>query len=130
MIKAETYAKALFAAVIETAPKDHEKVLDNFVKILKDNGDLEIYDQIEQEYLKLERQEKGIKEAEITTAGDVQIKKELLEYLNEYAGKKVEIKNKIDQSLIGGVVIRVDDTLMDASIKNSLNNLKETITKS
>src|SRR4051812_43028719 len=109
MIAAENYAKALYLALSETGPKDHDKVLDNLVKVLVENGDIGLYDAIELEYKKLAMDAKGIKEVEVTTAQDVHIKKDLIAYLNKHVGKDVEVKHKIDESLIGGVVIRVDD---------------------
>ncbi|MDR3305479.1 MAG: ATP synthase F1 subunit delta [Clostridiales Family XIII bacterium] len=42
-------------------------------------------------------------------------------------GKKVRLENRIDESLIGGVMIYVDGKLIDASIKGRLENLKQTL---
>jgi F0F1-type ATP synthase delta subunit len=49
------YAEALYDAVNQTADKDHDKVLDNFVKILATNGDLAKHTEIEAEYHRMER---------------------------------------------------------------------------
>ena len=127
-MQAEQYAKALFEALHESRPEDHEKILDNFVRVLSQNGDLKLYDLIEAAYQKLEKADQGIKEVEITTA-QPQKSKEILEHLNKIIGGKVQIKEKIDQDIIGGVVVRVDDTLIDGSIKNSLKQLRKAISK-
>ncbi len=127
-MKAQEYAQALYEAIHEVRPEDHDKVLENFVKILGQSGDIGMYDQIEEEYKKLEGAAKGIKQVTITSAHPVN-SKQLVKELNDIVGDKVEVKEKIDQSLIGGVVVRVDDTLIDASVKNSLNNLKNVIAK-
>ncbi len=127
-MQAEQYAKALFEALHESRPEDHEKILDNFVRVLSQNGDLKLYDLIEAAYQKLETADQGIKEVEITTA-QPQKSKEILEHLNKIIGGKVQIKEKIDQDIIGGVVVRVDDTLIDGSIKNSLKQLRKAISK-
>jgi len=118
----------LFEALHESRPEDHEKILDNFVRVLSQNGDLKLYDLIEAAYQKLETADQGIKEVEITTA-QPQKSKEILEHLNKIIGGKVQIKEKIDQDIIGGVVVRVDDTLIDGSIKNSLKQLRKAISK-
>jgi F-type H+-transporting ATPase subunit delta len=47
--------------------------------------------------------------------------------LNALVGKNLELKKKIDESLIGGVTIKVDDTLIDASVKSQLDKLKNTL---
>lgn len=127
-MQAEQYAKALFDALHESRTEDHEKILDNFVRVLSQNGDLKLYDLIEAVYKKLETADQGIKEVQITTA-QPQKSKEILEHLNKIVGDKIEIKEKIDQDIIGGVVVRVDDTLIDGSIKNSLKQLRKAISK-
>jgi len=119
------YAQALYDAVHETANKDHDKVLDNFVKVLAANGDLGRYEQIEAEYNKLEMKEKGIKEAEVTFAKEHNPK--ILDELNKVVGGKLEFKTKIDEGIVGGVIVRVDDTLIDASVKTQLNNLNNSL---
>lgn len=127
-MKPQDYASALHQAVHEVRPEDHDKVLENFVRVLNQNGDLRLYDQIEEEYKKLEGKTNGIKQVSITSAHRID-SKSLIKELNQIVGDKVEIKEKIDQSLIGGIVVRVDDTLIDASVKNELAHLKKVITK-
>lgn len=129
MISPEIYAQALYDAVSESKPNDHDKILDNFVKLLSDNGDLRIYEEVEKAYQKIDNQAQGIKQVDVKVAQPPENKKELFEYLNNFVGGKAEIKEQIDQNLIGGVVIRVDDTLLDGSVKTTLNNLKKTISK-
>lgn len=124
-ITSTQYASALFDAVSETAPHDHDKVLDNFVKILAQNGDLGKYDEIDVEFRKLKLSSQGIQEAEVTVAKEVELNHSIITELNKAVSGKIEIKKKIDESIIGGVIVRVDDTLIDASIKTQLNNLNK-----
>lgn len=126
-MKAEDYAKALFGAISETSPKDHDKVLDNFVKILAQQGDQNLLPEIEGHYHRLEMENKGIKEVKVITANKVD-QKELVSQLNKLLGKNIEVKHKVDEGIIGGVVIRAGDTLIDASVKNSLQTLKKNLT--
>lgn len=119
------YAQALMDAISETAAKDHDKVLDNFVKILAENGDLGKYDEIDAQFRRLKLSSEGIKEAEVTVAKDFQVNQQIINEINKAVAGKLEIKKKVDDSIIGGVVVRVDDTLIDASVKNHLNNLNQ-----
>lgn len=123
---AKQYAEALFESLREVRPKDQDRVLDNFVKVLAEYGDLKAYDEISKEYQKLEEHAQSIKQVEVTTANPAH-SKALLAELNRIVGDKIELKEKIDQSIIGGIVVRVDDTLIDASIKNNLNQLRKQI---
>lgn len=123
----KNYAQALYDAVHETAAKDHDLVLDNFVKILAQNGDLGRYAEIETEYHLIEMEQKGIKQANVTVARDMEMNSGLLDQLNKIVGGKAELKKQVDSSLVGGVVIKIDDTLIDASIKTQLKNINNTL---
>ena len=119
----QQYAQALYESVQETNPKDYDKVLDNFVKILAQNGDLGKHPEIEAEYRRLEMKAKGLSVAEITVAQEMEINSGIISQLNRIVGGKMEVKKKIDQGIIGGIVVRVNDTLIDASLKTRLENL-------
>lgn len=119
----QQYAQALFDSISETSPKDHDLILNRFVKILAENGDLAKYDQIELEYAKIDRKSKGIEEVDITFA--LEHNKKILDELNTVIKGKAEFKTKIDEGIVGGVVVRVEDTLIDASVKTQLNNLNQ-----
>ena len=121
------YAQALMDAVNETQPSDQDKVLDNFVRILAQNGDLGKYEEIDKEFRKLKLESRGIKEAEVTVATEAKMNHQIIDEINKVVKGKLEIKQKTDESIIGGVIVRVDDTLIDASIKTQLNNLNQTL---
>lgn len=124
---AQQYAQALYDAISETKPKYHDRVLDNFVRVLAEYGDVGEYDKIEEAYMEVSEKGRGIKSVQITTARTTDAKL-IVRELNEIAGKNPDVRTKIDESLIGGVMIKVDDSLIDASVKNSLNQLKNRMT--
>ncbi len=119
----QQYAQALYDAIQETAPKDQSKVLDNFVKVLAENGDVAKHPEIEKAYLTIDLKGKGISQAEVTVAKDIEMNSSLINQLNDIISNKIEVRKKVDSGIVGGIVIRVDDTLIDASIKTQLNNL-------
>jgi len=123
----QQYASALHLAFQDIAPKDHDTIINNFVGILKDNGDLEHYETIVLEYERLDKESRGIKTVEVTAARDATINKELIHELNRIVGKDIDLKTKIDEQVIGGVMVQVDDTLIDASVKGQLNHLKKSL---
>ncbi len=124
-LTSQQYAQALYDAIHETAPKDHDLIMDRFVQILAQNGDLNKHSEIEAAYKKLEAEAKGFKQAEVTVAREMEINSNLITHLNEIVGNKLEIKQQIDSGIIGGIVMKVDDTLLDASVKTQLNNLNK-----
>lgn len=123
---ARQYAEALFDSLNDTDPKDQEIVLDNFVRILADNGNLREFPEIASEFEKLSLQAKGIKPVTVTSAHPISPgnEKVILESLNKIIKSKVKLNKEIDENLIGGAVIEIDDTIIDGSVKNSLEQLK------
>jgi F-type H+-transporting ATPase subunit delta len=52
---------------------------------------------------------------------------ELAESLSKATGKKVEVKAIVDPSVIGGVVAKVGDMVIDGTVKRRLEQLKEQV---
>ncbi len=123
------YAQALMQSLEGTSPGDQEKVLDNFVKILAENNEIRNFEAIAEEFHKLELGNQGIKQVEIQSAHPLnrENEKEILDELNKLVKGKLEVKKKVNEDLIGGVVIQLEDKVIDASIKHQLEQLKENL---
>lgn len=128
---AKNYAQALMESLESADPKDENQILDNFVKILAENNDIRLFEQISDEFHKLDLKKKGISQAEVITAHPISRENEqqIIQQLNKIVKGNLELKKKVDEQLIGGVVIRVDDQLIDASVKNNLEQLKKELIK-
>jgi len=50
--------------------------------------------------------------------------------LGEFLNKQIQIKSKIDKSLIGGLIIQTENYIFDNSLKSRLNSMKEKILSS
>lgn len=88
-----------------------------------------MFESIAAEFEKLSLQKQGISQGQITTAMEMKMDGALLDRLNQAAGQKLQLKTRVDRNLIGGLVLRVDDTLLDASLKGQLSNLKNSLSK-
>lgn len=128
---AKQYAQALYEALQATSPSDTEAVLDNFVQILATNSDLRMFDDIASEFHKQELAVKGVKQAVVTSASPINNANEqaIVEALNKIVKSKIELDKKLDPSLVGGVVVQVDDLFLDSSVKANLEELKESLSK-
>ncbi len=131
-ITVSQYAQSLHEAISDTNPKDHDKVIDNFIRVLKSNNDLDKYEKIVDEYESLLAIDKSTSKIEVTTTAQTSVTPTLLKELNQFAAdnkNKTQVTTKTDDSIIGGVLIKVDDTLIDASLKNQLDNLHSHLQK-
>jgi F-type H+-transporting ATPase subunit delta len=54
-------------------------------------------------------------------------RKRLSEALNAATGKQVEVKEIVDPSILGGIVAQVGDTVIDGSVRNRLDQLKQAL---
>lgn len=99
----------------------------NLAYLLVTRGKLKIAGDIASEYQRLLDSYRGIEQAEVTTVIplDDEYKQKLTEYLGAIVGKKVVLKPAVDSRLIGGVVARIGDKLIDGSTRSKLAALRE-----
>jgi F-type H+-transporting ATPase subunit delta len=78
-------------------------------------------------YISLTRRHRGIREVSITTAVPVKgkIREELAAVVTDEGKGKIEFIENVDGSIIGGFIVRVDDTYVDASVKTRLNKFRK-----
>jgi len=99
----------------------------NLVYLLIARGRLSMVGDIADGYQRLLDGYRGIERAEITTAVplDDEDKQRLEERLGAIVGKKAVLKPEVDSSVIGGIVARIGDKLLDGSTRSQLMALKK-----
>jgi F-type H+-transporting ATPase subunit delta len=109
--------------VLEKADKDEQtKLLNNFVEFLQKKHCLKQAGQIIDEFEIFAKKQQGIKSVEIWSVSSLD--KNMLEKIKNIFGKKVETVEKINPGLLGGLIIKVEDKILDGSIKKQLKTLK------
>jgi F-type H+-transporting ATPase subunit delta len=100
------------------------------VLLLAAKGKLALIDDVAEEYQVLVDNYRGIEGteiAEVTTAipldDDYQLK--IAQRITDIVGKPVLLKLKVDPAIIGGIIIRVGDKLIDGSVRSKLAALKK-----
>ncbi len=98
----------------------------NLVYLLISKGKLKTAGQISEEYNRLLNDHYGIKTAEVTTAIPLDnVEREKLgENLEGLVGKKVSMNVQVNPDILGGFIARIDDSLIDGSIRTRLEMLK------
>ena len=105
--------------------------VDNFIELLTERGYIDRFSECADEFKLLYYAENGIAEAEVVSAvpltdGEVNALRTKLEKLT---GKRIELLFEIDPSVIGGLIVRVDGRVIDASVRKDLDNLRELMGK-
>lgn len=125
----EEYSRALLLAVQESRPEDHELIIENLVGVLTQNDDLEKMQEIVTEFERLLQAEGSPTQVKTDFAREVTSSKGILDELNAVAGTHLEVRSRVDDDLVGGMVLRVDDTLIDASVKGQLDRMKKDLSE-
>ncbi len=120
----DEYAQALLLAVQESRPEDHDVIIENLVGVLNGNGDLSKMEDIVARFEVLLAAQGATTQIDATFAREAVQNKQILNELNAIAGNQIEIRSRVDDELVGGMVLRVDDTLIDASVKGQLDRIK------
>lgn len=113
MITPKQYSEIFDELLEEVGEEKENEAIGSFVGLLKKNSDLRLADKIIEEYQRM-----GAKRVRVTSA------RALPEMLKKELKRFGEVEEKIDPSLIGGAKVRVEDTLIDGSVKNILARLK------
>ena len=81
-------------------------------------------------FTELLRRERGIVLAEVRTARALEDEQRssVSERLAELTGEQVEMNEVVDESLIGGIAVRIGDRLYDASVRSRLERLRARLT--
>jgi F-type H+-transporting ATPase subunit delta len=103
-----------------------EQVL-KLVGLLVQRGKVDRIGDVAFEYRRLVNRERGIVEALATSAAPLTEDETaaLQRKVAQMTGSTVDLRVEVDESLIGGLTVRVGDTLYDASVRGRLERLRE-----
>lgn len=132
--KLETVFGSLLVSHVEkTALLDNvfasqiSRLLLNFLKVVSRHGRLDCLRAIRCEAQKLHEEMQGNVRVRVTTATavDPQQIEQITATLGESLGQRLIIETVIDPALIGGIVLRIGDTVYDGSVANQLQSIRQ-----
>ena len=104
----------------------HEYVV-SFLSVLCEHRNMDALQECIREYDKLYQLHNNIARATVTSAEALteDEKAKLTAKLEQVSGKRVHAVYRIDESLLGGVKVEMEGTIMDGSLKRRLESMKE-----
>lgn len=101
----------------------------NFLKLITEKRHINDYYQMCEKYKLAYNGHFGIEDVELTTAKPLspRLEEKLKAKLEQITGKKVVLKAKVDPDILGGIVVKLANKQLDASIKTKLESLKAEI---
>lgn len=125
------YANALYESAKGKSQSEVNVLVANFVKILAKNNQIKNINNILVKFKEIWNKKEGIIEAEVVSREKLTsgTRSEIEKYIGKkYEAERVEIIEKVDSSIKGGIIVRVGDEVMDGSISKQLRNLKKSLT--
>lgn len=100
-----------------------------FIVLIIKKGREDGLDEISTEFLLQYDASIGVKQAVVTSATPLSTsaKQKINDLVAKKFNKKVELEERIDENLIGGYILRVDDIQIDTSVKSQLREIKNSI---
>jgi len=103
----------------------HETLFE-ILKVVIENNDIHLINQIDKHFTLLSKEKLNIAFVEITSSQKLEtsLMEDIKSSLSEIINKKVKIEFFVDNKLLGGLKIKVDDVLYDNSLLTKLENAK------
>jgi len=119
------FLTGLFASAKATVLAGDDKKGTNFLKLLIENGRINVLPEIAAHFDALKADVEGTVDVVVTSATPLSAaqQKEIATALKARLGREVRLETEIDETLIGGAVIRAGDVVIDGSLRARLDGL-------
>jgi F-type H+-transporting ATPase subunit delta len=103
----------------------------NFLELLLEKHRMPAIYRIRREYDGLWREEHKLLPVQVTSAValDEEVVKSLGDRISEQTGRQVDLTAKVEPDILGGIVLRVGNSILDASIRNRLEQLRRQVAR-
>jgi F-type H+-transporting ATPase subunit delta len=108
-----------------------DETLNNFLELLLENHRMPVVFRVRREFDRLWEEANDLLPVQITSAValDESVSRRIGDEIGRQTGKQVQLTSSVDPDVIGGIVLRVGNSILDASIRNRLENLRKQVAK-
>ena len=116
---------------LRKAVEGAEEIFLNFLELLIEKHRMPAIHRIRREYDALWREEHKMLPVQVTTAValDEEVVRSLGDRISETTGRQVDLTSEVKPDIIGGIVLRVGNSILDASIRNRLEQLRKQVAR-
>lgn len=116
---------------LEKAVSGADPTVLNILELMLENHRMPAIHRLRREYDRLWDQENKLLPVDITSAValDEDVVKRLGDQIGEQTGRKVQLNAHVDPDVLGGIILRVGNQILDASIRNRLDQLRRSVAK-
>src|SRR3954465_4880638 len=116
---------------LDRAVTDADPVVVNFLKLLIENHRMPVIFRVRRELDRLWEEENQLLPVRVTSAVELAAKtvSQIGDKIAEQTGRKVDLSSEVDPDILGGIVVRVGNSILDASIRNRLEQLRRQVAR-
>ena len=110
---------------------DADPVVRNFLKLLLEKHRMPVVFRIRANYDVLWEEENRLLPVQITSAVELDegTVRELGDRISEQTGRRVELSARVEPDILGGIVVQVGNSVLDASVRNRLQQLRRQVAR-
>ena len=116
---------------LDRAVTGAEEIVVNFLELLIEKHRMPLVFRVRAEFDELWEEENKLLPVTVTSAVelDKSTVKQIGDQIAEQTGRKVDLSAEVEPDILGGIVVRVGNSILDASIRNRLDNLRKQVAR-
>jgi F-type H+-transporting ATPase subunit delta len=116
---------------LDRAVTDADPAFVNFLKLLIENHRMPVIFRVRRAYDELWEEENKLLPVDITSAVELDqgTVKQIGDRIAEQTGRRVDLSSHVEPDILGGIVVRVGNSVLDASIRNRLEQLRKQVAR-
>ena len=116
---------------LDRTVSDADPVVVNFLKLLIENHRMPVIFRVRREFDRLWQEENKLLPVQVTSAVelDPSTVSQIGDRIAEQTGRKVDLSATVDPDVLGGLIVRVGNSILDASIRNRLEQLRKQVAR-
>jgi F-type H+-transporting ATPase subunit delta len=116
---------------LDRAVTDADEIVVNFLKLLIENHRMPVIFRVRRAYDELWQDENKLLPVQVTSAVELDraTVQQIGDRIAQQTGRKVDLSATVDPDILGGMVVRVGNSVLDASIRNRLEQLRKQVAR-
>jgi F-type H+-transporting ATPase subunit delta len=116
---------------LQRALEDADEAVLNFLELLIEKHRMPALFRIRREFEALWEEENRLLPVQVTSAIelDESTVRQIGDAIGEQTGRRIELTSEVDPDILGGIVLRVGNSILDASIRNRLEKLRKQVAR-
>ncbi len=108
-----------------------DETLVNFLELLVEKHRMPALFRIRRQFDELWEDENRLLPVQVTSAIELEdaTVRQIGDAIGKQTGRRIELKSEVDPDILGGIVLRVGNSILDASIRNRLEQLRKQVAK-